>query len=128
MMFQNYTPFRDVYYHFECVTTTQFARFAAPDGTIKSTLQLRRLAPGIIDMIDDAVFTAFSDDIQERPTKVLAVWQRKKRNAAKRRARRQAKRSVVQRAKSRDDMEVDGEDELEVEESVASGTEYSPDD
>jgi hypothetical protein len=129
MTFQGHTPHRDVYYHFECVTIAQYARFAAPDGTISSKLEFHKhLKLDVVDMIDALVFQAHSSDLPVHAPKVVAPWQLRARKAAKRRARRLSKSRVGQSSSGDHDMEVDGEDEVDddQEESVASGTEFDP--
>jgi hypothetical protein len=125
MIFQGHTPFYDVYYHFECVTVAQFARHAAPDGTIRSSLTLNsELSDLHKDIIEEAVYAAA---VVSNPAVDTATWVVKRRKAAIRRRRREAKRRSTRELSSEREMEVDELEPVEeMEESEASGTEYNP--
>lgn len=112
MMLQNYTTFRDVYYHFECVTVSQFARFANPNGTLSNISLNSKLLPMHVDMIEESIYTASLQEPEDGPF----APKTKRDKAARRRRRRLAKRRAQKIQKS-----------VQNESRKASGDEYDPD-
>jgi hypothetical protein len=119
------TTFTDVYYHFECVSDAQHARFANPDGSLSGKIRLHS-SLSLVQQVEvkSAISAAhFAAKPAKKLTKKEALT--KKMMAAKRFRLRQATRTAAGPSQvDNDDSEDIGESENG--ESELSGTEYDP--